>query len=125
MSIVTKLFRRWKRIAVLALALIATALISIIAWRVQVESARYDSVQLGMTVHEVEAILGPMDTGITLHFDTSARWSRIGGTIYVNFNKDGNATWKTFSAYGITKHPAKVWTSAEGSSSNPLAPPAP
>src|SRR5215813_6059019 len=104
MSILATLFRRRKRIAVVALALIAIMLSLIIAWRVQVESARYESVQLGMTVKEVEDILGPMDLGISMEFNTSARWSSIGGTIYVCFDDRHNISPpKTLSTYCISK----------------------
>jgi len=107
MSIFATRFWRRKRVAVLALALIAITLFLIIARRVQIESARYDRLQLGMTIEEVEDILGPEESSLTLSFNTTARWSSIGGTVYVNFDRHGIATAKLFSAYGIRKHQPK------------------
>src|SRR5438045_3179765 len=108
MPILPTIFRGKMRVAALACAVIAAVLSIIIAWRVRIESDRYDRVELGMTVAEVDEILGPTDEAITMSFNTSARWSSIGGTVYVCFDQNNKATWKLLTAYGITKHPPQA-----------------
>jgi predicted class III extradiol MEMO1 family dioxygenase len=50
----------------------------------------YDQIAQGMTIEEVECILGPSDVGIGSSSWSSYRWETMTGEIWVDFRIDEN-----------------------------------
>jgi hypothetical protein len=97
--------KRRRRFLLIGIVIILTLLIAALGWQNHRMRVQYERVKLGMTLEEVEEILGPHDIGISMRPQTlSANWDYVGGRIAVFIGPSGKVTAKWFGWLGIWKH---------------------